>query len=192
MRIPRSRQKQKTFPEVYVFTRSTKKKSKSTQKYIYLSIIAVDRRIADSRKKAIRIGEVLGAILLPDSVATMATALASAPADSQRALLTGLLQTAGVPPLDVPGLLAAALDEPAPGSETPAVPPIAPAKVAPSTPRSTGGGGRLHHSPTDPLEMAAAQEDILASEALKRVEAQYTLGFATPKAKAWCRTGSRR
>jgi uncharacterized membrane protein YgcG len=122
------------------------------------SIIAVDRRIADSRKKAIRIGEVLDAILLPDSVATMATALASAPADSQRALLTGLLQTAGVPPLDVPGLLAAALDEPAPGSETPAVPPIAPAKVAPSTPRSTGGGGRLHHSPTDPLEMAAAQE----------------------------------
>mmetsp|Transcript_73237 Transcript_73237/g.143270 ORF Transcript_73237/g.143270 Transcript_73237/m.143270 type:complete len:260 (+) Transcript_73237:20-799(+) len=122
------------------------------------SIIAVDRRIAESRKNAIRIGDLLDAFLPPGSVATMATALASAPADSQRALLTGILQTAGVPPLDVPGLLAAALDEQAPGSKTPVVSPIAPAKVAPSTPQSIGSGGGLNHSPTDPMEMAAAQE----------------------------------
>jgi hypothetical protein len=122
------------------------------------SLIADHRRIGESREKEIRFRELLDAILPPGSVEAVANALASAPAASQRALLTGFLQTSGVPLSDLPRLLAAALDEQAPGSETPAVPSIAPAKVAPSTPQSTGGGGGLNHSPSGPMEMAAAQE----------------------------------
>ena len=80
---------------------------------------------------------------------------------------TGLLRASGVLPSDLPRLLAAALDEQAPGSETPAVSSIAPDKVAPSTPQSTGRGGGLYHLPKDPIEMVAAQEVAQLSQELQ-------------------------